>query len=123
MRRPMRSGRRGMSVGAVFALVLGLCLLHGGNVLAAAGVPVRYSAGWNLVSGPAGTVFNSAGPAYSLGAGDAACVTSAADAPVTQGRGYWVYYATETTIRLNGTGTSSTHVEAPAGQWLPSLPT
>jgi hypothetical protein len=58
---------------AVGLLSGGLGALHGGErrVGAAAGVPVQYRAGWNLVGGPTGTIFNGSGNAYTLGPGDA----------------------------------------------------
>src|SRR5437764_111119 len=74
--------------------------------LGAAGVPVQYRAGWNLVGGPAGTVFGASGSLYSLAAGDTAYSPSAGDAAVSSGRGYWAYFPRDTTVALNGAGVS-----------------
>src|SRR5438105_11811447 len=85
---------------------------------AAAGVTVTYPAGWNLVGGPDGTVFNAGGNSYTLGAGDTAYVVNPGSAPIAGGKGYWMYFPSQTTVTLNGAGLSSVRVSAPAGQYV-----
>jgi hypothetical protein len=85
---------------------------------AASGVSVQYAAGWNLVGGPAGTVFGAPGSAYSLGPSDSAYVGTPGTAPVEQGRGYWVFFPAATSVTLNGVGVDSLTIQAPAGRWI-----
>jgi hypothetical protein len=102
--------------------VLGLVLLAGaGRGVApvhAAGVPVTYHAGWNLVGGPDGTTFNAAGNAYTLGASDSNYATSGGNAPIGGGKGYWMYFPADTQVAMNGAGASSVQVTAPAGKYI-----
>jgi hypothetical protein len=109
-----------LALAAVTLVLVGLGLWRTSSVpaTAAAGVPVRFTAGWNLVAGPAGTVFNAVGPAYTLGPADSAYVSSAGDAPVSGGKGYWAYFPADTTVTLNGAGAAGFNVQAPAGQYL-----
>lgn len=101
-------------------LALGLLAGSGRGVapVRAAGVPVSYHAGWNLVGGPDGTTFNAAGNAYTLGASDSSYATSAGSAPVGGGKGYWMYFPADASVAMNGAGASSLQVTAPAGKYI-----
>lgn len=80
---------------------------------------VTYAAGWNIVAGPAGTVFTQArGSLYTLQPGDSGYETLAAGASVVAGRGYWAFFPSAATVAFTGSGTSSGTVSAPAGQWI-----
>lgn len=82
------------------------------------GLAVQVHTGWNLVSGPTGTILAAVGSLYSIGSGDGAYVSSAGDAPIAGGRGYWAFFPAATTVRLNGAGERRATVQAPAGQWI-----
>ncbi|MHB8574558.1 MAG: hypothetical protein ACYDCQ_04430 [Dehalococcoidia bacterium] len=84
----------------------------------AAGITIRYSAGWNLVGGPDGTVFNSSGATYTLGGGDADYVQNPGSAPIAGGKGYWAYFPTDTNVTLNGAGLPSVRVTLPPNQYV-----
>jgi hypothetical protein len=79
---------------------------------------VRYHAGWNLVGGPAGTVFGASGPLYSPGAGATGYEAKPGDAPAEAGHGYWASFAADTTVVLNSATVSSLRVNASPGQWV-----
>src|SRR5438067_9767403 len=84
---------------AVLLGLLALCLLaavRGGGAAHAAGITVTYPAGWNLVGGPDGTVCNAPGSSYTLGAGDTGYAVNPGSAPVAGGKGYWMYFPSET---------------------------
>lgn len=117
-----RSVRRA-TIALMIALTTVLIALVGGavhphRVQAASGVAVQMHAGWNLVGGPVGTVFGAAGNAYTIGSGDSGYQTSDGSAPVQGGKGYWMYYARETTVTLNGAGAATASVPAPPGQYF-----
>jgi len=83
------------------------------------GPQVTYPAGWNIVGGPTGTTFPQAnGPLYTFQAGDATYESLANNAGIVGGRGYWAFFTTSTTVSMNGAGTTSYSVTAPAGQWI-----
>ncbi len=83
------------------------------------GPSVTYQPGWNLVAGPAGTVFfDAAGVLYTFQAGNASYVSLPATQGVDAGKGYWAFFATTTTIGLNGQGTTAASITAPAGQYV-----
>jgi PKD repeat protein len=80
---------------------------------------VYYPAGWNLVSGPAGTTFaKSATPLYSLQPGDADYTVVRAGVGVRPGYGYWAYFPQATSMPLTGVSTDSAAVQVPGGQWI-----
>lgn len=83
-----------------------------------ANVGVTYRAGWNLVGGPDGTSFGGAGNAYTFAAGDSAYESAPAVTPVTGGKGYWVYFAADTSVSLNGAGVGTLRQTLPAGQFV-----
>jgi hypothetical protein len=84
----------------------------------AAGVIVTYKAGWNLVGGPDGTVFNAASNAYTLAAGDTAYESAPATTPVTAGKSYWIFFPSDTAVTLNGAGIGTLRQTLPAGQFV-----
>jgi len=102
---------------AVLALLPFLLLRHGA-AQTVTGVPVTYHAGWTIAGGPDGTVFNSIGSIYSLDAGDSGYVAGPSNAPVAGGKGYWVYFATDTQVTMNGAGASTVRLTAPAGRYI-----
>jgi len=62
---------------------------------------VTYQPGWNLVSGPPGTVLTGAvGPLYTLQAGDSTYETIPNGTPLQAGVGYWAYFPAATTVTL-----------------------
>ena len=78
-----------------------------------------YPAGWNVVAGPAGTIFaQAAGPLYTRQAGDTGYQVLANTTPVVAGRGYWAYFSAPTVVSLGGAGTVVAAVAAPANQWV-----
>jgi PKD repeat protein len=63
-----------------------------------------FGPGWNLVSGPAGTVVSQAnGPLYTFPAGATAYTSVPNSAPLQNGVGYWAYFSAAATITLSGT--------------------
>lgn len=110
----------GVAVIASLAVLLAAIGGPGGQhqTARAAGVQVRYAVGWNLVGGPTGTVFNALGSIYSLDSGDTSYDASAGDAPIAGGRGYRAYFPAATSVTLNGAGSGSFSVPAPAGRYL-----
>jgi hypothetical protein len=86
---------------------------------APSGPTVAYAAGWNLVSGPAGTVFSQAGnPLYTYQGNDAAYETLPNSSGVTSGFGYWAFFNSATTVALGAANGTSASVTAPAGHWV-----
>jgi plastocyanin len=86
---------------------------------AAPSASVSYSAGWNLVAGPAGTtIAGTSGPLYTLRGGDTSYETVASGAPLSAGAGYWAYFNATTTMSVPATGTQSMSVQLPAGQFV-----
>lgn len=113
--------RRRLPAGAltvgVLLLTSGMALRSGSHIAwAVSGVSVTYKAGWNLVGGPDGTNVQGVGNLYTLGGGG--YTTSAGTDPVSGGKGYWAYYAADTTVTLNGAGLATATVPAPAGQYV-----
>lgn len=88
-------------------------------LITAGGPVVSYAAGWNLVSGPAGTPFTQANsPLYTLRPGNSTYqVINGADG-VQAGFGYWAYFNQPTTVTLSGTSTQSASVNVPAGEFV-----
>lgn len=133
---------RGSAVRARLVRLLALVTLFGGIAALAAGGPARTSAqaptptpfqppplqpntlvvtvaaGWNLISGPTGTVVSGlAGPLYTLRAGDAAYVAVPPGTPLQAGSGYWALFDAPTTFAINSTdGPTSVSFPAPAGK-------
>jgi PKD repeat protein len=85
----------------------------------ASGPVVSYPAGWNIVAGPAGTVFSEAdSPLYTIQPNDTTYQVFPPEAPVKSGVGYWAYFSAPDTATLSGTSSSSISVTAPAGQYI-----
>jgi len=86
---------------------------------AAAGVAVAVAAGWNLVSGPSGSVFSQCnGPLYTFQAGNTAYQAVPNTSGIVSGQGYWCFLNAPTTLSLNGQGTTSASSTAPPSQWV-----
>lgn len=86
---------------------------------AAASGSATYSAGWNLVGAPAGTVFSQASnPMYTYQATDTAYQTVPNTQPVSAGYGYWAYFTGTTTVTLSGTSSPQFATTIPAGQFV-----
>jgi hypothetical protein len=78
-----------------------------------------YSAGWNLVAAPAGSVFSQAtDPLYTFQAGDTNYEAVPNSAGTTSGWGYWAYFPASATVALGSVSASSALVRAPAGQYV-----
>jgi len=103
------------------ALLLALCALLGParaarGAQAAAGTPVTYSAGWNLVALPSGTVLPaSVGPAYSLTA-DGNAYEQVANGGAVGGRALWIFFPQDTTLTLDRSAAETSRTVAPPGQ-------
>jgi hypothetical protein len=83
------------------------------------GTTVSFSAGWNLVGGPTGTILTSAsGPIYTLTPGASSYVTLPPGSPLQGGSGYWVYFPSPTTVTLATAGAISTTIQLPAGPFI-----
>jgi hypothetical protein len=86
---------------------------------AGTGGSVTYHAGWNLVAGPAGTIFTGvSGPIYTLQAEDGQYESLAAGGPAQAGLGYWAYFDQDTSVTLAPDGAQSASVPLPAGQYV-----
>jgi PKD repeat protein len=80
---------------------------------------VTYQPGWNLVSGPAGTVFTGASdPLYSAQSGETQYESIPASTAAGAGRGYWALFNAPTTVTLAGSNVNTASVTASAGQWV-----
>ncbi len=83
------------------------------------GPSVTYQPGWNVVSGPAGTVFAQAGGVlYTFQAGNSNYSSIPSTQGVDAGKGYWAFFNSSVTVSLNGAGSTSASVPAAAGQWV-----
>jgi arylsulfatase A-like enzyme len=106
------------------SLALALALI--GALLAASGSGHRaahtaaattYPAGWNLVSGPAGSTLSGAmGSLYTLQPGDTAYETLPVDTPLKGGWGYWAYFPTGGSMQPSADASSYSVVLTP-GAW------
>lgn len=79
------------------------------------GTQVSYARGWNIVAGPAGTTFTSAGATLYTYQG-ATYTTLRNTQGVTQGYGYWAYFPSDATVTMNGAGADSYTTTLGAGQ-------
>jgi Metallo-peptidase family M12B Reprolysin-like len=69
------------------------------------GMSITYKAGYNLVSGPRGTNFAAAAsPLFTFLPGDSSYRSISSSQPTYSGYGYWAYFAQDTTVQLNGSG-------------------
>jgi PKD repeat protein len=91
-------------------------------VIAAVGMPVQYAAGWNLVSGPTGTVVTgNVGPLYSFPPGATTYQVIQNGTPLNAGQGYWAYFPTAATSSIafvTAQTPRTASVQAPAGQFF-----
>ena len=84
-----------------------------------AGPAIAVAAGWNLVSGPSGSVFSQCnGPLYTFQAGNTAYQVVPNTSGIVNGQGYWCFLNAPTTLSLNGQGTTSASISAPPSQWV-----
>lgn len=82
----------------------------------APGTAVKYSAGWNIVAGPAGTTFQQAAAilyTYQTSGGYALLPNTQG---VTAGWGYWASFSSDTTVTISGTGSASYTTTLDPGQ-------
>jgi PKD repeat protein len=83
------------------------------------GPVVSYRPGWNIVAGPAGTVFSqSSSPLYTIQPNDTTYQVLSPQTPVQGGVGYWAYFSQASTVTLSGTSADSKQITAPAGQYI-----
>ncbi len=83
------------------------------------GATVTYKAGWNLVAGPRGTVFNgAAGSLYTYLPTSTSYEAFPAVAPSYDAYGYWAYFPQDTTVQLAGTANSFFSADGDPGQWF-----
>lgn len=103
------------------ALAVALTLWAGARTggAAAATFTVHYTAGWNLVAGPAGSVIAGAvGPLYTYQPGDTAYESLANGTPLSEGLGYWAYFSAPATGTLPAPTTAQTTRTLPPGQFV-----
>lgn len=84
-----------------------------------AGYPVTFNGGWDIVSGPTGTVITgNIGPMYAFRPGDTTYEVVPQGTPLTSGMGYWAYFPSTATgaIAYSSGGTMS--VSLPPGQFV-----
>lgn len=82
-------------------------------------ITVTYPPGWNLVGAPQGTrLQGTSGQVYTFQAGDTKYETSAANAPLASGVGYWAYFSKSTTITLQPSSKAVFTLPLPAGQFV-----
>jgi hypothetical protein len=80
---------------------------------------VAYSAGWNLIAGPAGTVpRGTEGPLYTLTPTGDRYQTLPAGTPLEAGRSYWAYFTTRTIQVLSSDRRQSFTQALPAGHFV-----
>ena len=83
------------------------------------GPTVSLATGWSLVGGTTGTVYAGAdGPLYTFQAGDTNYESLPNTTGITGGRGYWAYYFSPAVVSMNGSGTTTATIAAPASQWI-----
>ena len=84
------------------------------------GTIITYSAGWNLVGGPAGTVFTGAAASlFTFQANDVNYETVAAATPLqANSRGFWAFFAVPSTVTLPLTTAQSVTVSLPPNQFV-----
>jgi PKD repeat protein len=84
-----------------------------------AGPIVSYGPGWNLVGGPAGTIFSQAsGPLFTFPANSTTYQVLPNTTPVQAGAGYWAFFNQRSTVTLAGNGTTTATINVPAGQFV-----
>jgi hypothetical protein len=84
-----------------------------------AGMGIEFSAGWNVVSLPAGTNLSGVqGPLYTLQPGDTSYEAVQPSQGTKNGVGYWAYFPAPTLIYLGAGSTAPMQVSLPAGQWV-----
>ena len=85
----------------------------------APGATASYTAGWNLVGGPAGTVeTGSAGALYTYQASDSAYESFATTTSLVAPQGYWAYFPAATTVTLQAVSAQTTTVALPANHYV-----
>jgi hypothetical protein len=101
-------------------LVLGSAFVAGGEPGRAqvSGSTVHYSAGWNLVAAPSGTVLGQALPPYFAYGPSGTDYVPVGPGALVGGRAVWAYFPTAADVTLGSTAADSTRVQAPADRWL-----
>ena len=87
----------------------------GGTGSTVGGANVNYGPGWNLVAGPAGTVFPVG--LYDWNAAQGGYQQVATGAPIQAGQGYWAYFPQPTTVALRSARQDAVSIPLAAGQW------
>jgi PKD repeat protein len=83
------------------------------------GPSVSFAPGWNLVGGPAGTMYTQAnGPLYTFQAGDTAYRSIPNTQGIIVGYGYWAYFTAQTPVTYPGDSTAPVMLQAPANQYI-----
>jgi PKD repeat protein len=83
------------------------------------GPVVSYRAGWNIVAGPAGTIFSqSASSLFTFQANDTTYQVITPTTPVQGGFGYWAYFTQQSTVTLSGVSADTRTISAPPGQYI-----
>lgn len=86
---------------------------------ATGGFPVSYSAGWNLVAGPAGTIVTgNSGPLYTWQAGDTQYEVVPTGGQLRAGPGYWAFFNAAATGSLPIVGPQTQTVALPGNQYV-----
>lgn len=106
---------------ALLALVVGFAAVLGRGDAGRAqvsGSTVHYSAGWNLVAAPTGTVLEKAIPPYYAYGPTGSDYVAVGPGGIVGGRAVWAYFPTDADIALDSTAADSTRVQAPADRWV-----
>lgn len=82
------------------------------------GSTAHYSAGWNLVAAPTGSVLDKALPPYYAYGPTGSDYMVVRPGEIVGGRGVWAYFPTDTDVVLGSTASDSTRVQAPADRWV-----
>jgi hypothetical protein len=108
------------SAGVLALLVLlSLCLAHGAAGWAQVpGSTVHYSAGWNLVAAPTGSVLDKALPPYFAYGPTGNAYLPVGPGAIVGGRAVWAFFPTDVDVPLARTAADSTRVQAPADRWV-----
>lgn len=94
-------------------------VIDGLHSAAAAIQPIQYSAGWNLVAAPSGSLIpGNHGALYTVQAGDSVYEVVPPDGAAQSNYGYWTYFASPEVSDIGGSDTLPTSVRLPAGVWV-----
>jgi len=120
------SHRRRATIACCGGMALSIALLSGLGAWRPAAAPARaqdavtvsYSAGWNLVSGPAGAQLPGVrGDLLELSPDGSGYTAVAADAAVIAGEGYWAFFPADTQVSLAPDNPGMTELDVTPGTW------